>query len=156
VLQGVAFFESSLKDLFLGGLADSVYAVRTSAAEQIRPLIETFGVEWSCKKLLPPIMAIYDSTVNYLHRMVPVVLSGHLVGVLPADALAEIAVPLVLKACKDQVSNVRLAAARSLEKLIPALDATLVQNRVKPVLNEMKSDSDADVQYFSGQAMKKC
>lgn len=30
------------------------------------------------------------------------------------------------------------------------------QTRIKPVLNEMKADTDSDVQYFSGQALKKC
>ena len=59
--------------------------------------------------------------------MVPVVLVGHLAGCVPGDVCAEAAVPLVLKACKDPVSNVRLSAARALEKLIPTLDAVLTQ-----------------------------
>jgi hypothetical protein len=53
-------------------------------------------------------LQIYDKAVNYLHRMVPVVLVGHLAGCVPGDVCAEAAVPLVLKACKDPVSNVRL------------------------------------------------
>jgi serine/threonine-protein phosphatase 2A regulatory subunit A len=153
---GAAFFEKALRDLFLAGLADSVYAVRTAAAEQIRPIIGVFGVDWATKKLLPQIFEIYEKAVNYLHRMVPVVLVGHLAGVVPGDVCAEAAVPLVLKACKDPVSNVRLSAARALEKLIPMLDAVLIQTRVKPVLVEMKSDADSDVQYYAGQALKKC
>jgi hypothetical protein len=30
------------------------------------------------------------------------------------------------------------------------------QTRVKPVLVEMKGDADSDVQYYAGQALKKC
>lgn len=99
------FFEKTLRDVIMAGLADSVYAVRTAAAEQIRQIVEVFGVEWSVKKLLPPIFEIFDKAVNYLHRVIPVLVIGHLSGVLPGDVAAEQAVPLLLKAARDPVGN---------------------------------------------------
>jgi hypothetical protein len=138
VMQGIASFEKTLRDVIMAGLADSVYAVRTSACEQVRVMIDAFGVEWGVKQLLPYIFEVYDKAVNYLHRMVPVVVIGHVVAVIPVEVTIDSALPILLKACKDPVSNLRLCAARILEKTIPSLDTTLVQTRIKPLLLEMK------------------
>lgn len=153
---GIVMFEKTLRDVILAGLADSVYAVRTASCEQIRVMFDAFGVEWGIKKLLPSIFDIYEKAINYLHRMVPVVVIGHVATIIPVETSVEFALPILLKACKDPVSNIRLCAARTLEKMIPTLDSTLVQTRIKPLLLEMKTDADSDVQYFSSQALKHC
>jgi hypothetical protein len=38
--------------------------VRTAAAEQIRPIIGVFGVEWATKKLLPQIFEVQYACVS--------------------------------------------------------------------------------------------
>eukprot|EP00455_Lapot_gusevi_P020133 TRINITY_DN213_c0_g1_i1.p1 TRINITY_DN213_c0_g1~~TRINITY_DN213_c0_g1_i1.p1 ORF type:complete len:581 (-),score=212.92 TRINITY_DN213_c0_g1_i1:380-2122(-) len=153
---GSAFFDHELRDVIDAGLADHVYAVRTSTCEQIRDLVEAFGVEWAIKKLLPGTFSLYDRSSHYLHRMVPLHIIMNVASLLSADIISEHVLTVVIKAAKDNVSNVRLCAAKTFGCLIPSMDKPTVNHRIKPLLLEMKTDPDGDVQYFAGQSLLLC
>ncbi len=61
--------------------------------------------------------------------------------------------PLVLKLSNDKIPNVRFNAARVLEKLGSKIDKAMVKSHVKPCLDKLMADSDADVKFYSERAV---
>lgn len=43
-----------------------------------------------------------------------------------------------------------------LERLVPLVDAAIAEHTIKPCLQDLSEDSDADVQYFAKQALLSC
>lgn len=43
-----------------------------------------------------------------------------------------------------------------LERVAPLVDNNVIQNTIKPCLNELAEDGDADVQYYARQALYAC
>ena len=58
--------------------------------------------------------------------------------------------------CGLQVPNIKFNVAKMLEKLVPLVDAAVVQKTIKPCLQELQRDSDVDVRFFAGQALGSC
>ena len=52
--------------------------------------------------------------------------------------------------------QVRFNAAKALQQLLPKLDASLIQQQVKPCLLRLAEDADKDVRYFAGQGLQSC
>lgn len=71
---------------------------------------------------------------------------------LSKEQIASSVVPVFLKACKDQVPNVRFCAVKMLQTLVGRMDSGTV-GRVKAVLTELASDQDKDVQYYAKKAL---
>ena len=55
-----------------------------------------------------------------------------------------------------QVPNIKFNVAKMLERLVPLVDASVVQKTIKPCLLELQRDSDVDVRFFAGQALGSC
>jgi len=55
-----------------------------------------------------------------------------------------------------QVPNIRFNVAKMLERLMPLLEAQVMDQTVRPVLQELKEDSDTDVRFYAGQALAAC
>lgn len=75
---------------------------------------------------------------------------------LTSDQIATHVIPIFLKSCKDPVANVRLFTAKLMKQIIPKLNSTVVEGKVKPALSEMTNDADRDAQYFARQAIAIC
>lgn len=56
----------------------------------------------------------------------------------------------------DGVPNVRFNAAKVLERIIPLLDASLVDAQIKPCLAALLADDDGDVRFFAARASTFC
>ena len=63
--------------------------------------------------------------------------------------------PVVLRACKDTVPNVRFAAVKAIIAVTPSLDAATISTHVKPALTAMLTDKDIDVKWFAQAALEK-
>ena len=50
-------------------------------------------------------------------------------------------------------SQVRFNAAKALKQLQPLLDPAVVQQQLKPCLQQLVKDADKDVRYFAGQGL---
>ncbi len=57
---------------------------------------------------------------------------------------------------RSQVPNIRFNVAKMLERLMPLLEAQVMDQTVRPVLQELKEDSDTDVRFYAGQALAAC
>ena len=66
----------------------------------------------------------------------------------------------LLQLAQDPIPNIRFNVAKSLEVLAATYGSdpegkTLIQQRVIPVLEQMRNDQDADVRYFASRALQK-
>lgn len=64
--------------------------------------------------------------------------------------------PLVLRLGQDTVPNIRFNVAKTLSTLIPLLDSTVVQQKVRPCLSKLFDDTDRDVKFYASQALQLC
>lgn len=70
---------------------------------------------------------------------------------------ADIIEPL-LQLAVDPIPNIRFNVARALEMVGGSFGTegrTLAQQRIVPALEQQKTDSDADVRYYSARALQK-
>ena len=65
---GVEFFDEKLNTLCMAWLVDHVYAIREAATNNLKKLVEKFGVEWAQSTVIPKVLAMARDQ-NYLHRM---------------------------------------------------------------------------------------
>lgn len=72
------------------------------------------------------------------------------------EVITNTMLPLVLKLAQDPVPNIRFNVAKTLHSLIPLLDSSVVQTKIKPCLQELLKDSDRDVKFYASQALQSC
>ena len=60
------------------------------------------------------------------------------------------------KKTRPQVPNVRFCVAKQLQALAPLVDAGVVSACVRPCLQSLVADPDADVRFFASRALAAC
>ena len=55
-----------------------------------------------------------------------------------------------------QVPNIRFNVAKMLERLVPLLEAQVMEQTVRAVLQELSEDPDSDVRFYASQALAVC
>lgn len=70
-----------------------------------------------------------------------------------ADISTKMLLPTVLLLAADPVANVRFNVAKTLQKITPFLDPTVVDPQVKPALDKLNGDADVDVKHFASEAI---
>lgn len=75
--------------------------------------------------------------------MKPEVITEHMLGVATRMA-------------KDKVPNIRFNVAKCLQVIISRVDAQVVQEHIKPVLQDLQEDSDPDVKSYATQTLAHC
>lgn len=157
---GVKIFEKKLQNLVTGSLTDHVFAIREECCLQIGKIVKLFGGKWAAEKFFPTAFAIYDKTANYLHRMTCLLLITKVVqvGNCGSDIIDKHLIPLIEIAVDDDVANVRIAAAKTMDILINSgkLDKYVIETKIIPGLQKLKTDTDVDVIFFSNQALSNC
>lgn len=154
-LFGVDMFQSKLEALFLSSLRDSVHSVRQAAIENLKEIAETFSAQWTVEHLMPKIMEQYSQSSGYANRVTTLQVLPRVSSVMNAEQVQQLIVPLLIKATKDSVPNVRFCACRTIMWVLehgPALD----KNTIKPTLLDLEHDSDSDVQYYAQRALQLC
>jgi serine/threonine-protein phosphatase 2A regulatory subunit A len=155
-LFGVEMFQSKLESLFISSLRDSVYWVRKTAITHLKELCTTFGSQWTVDHLLPKIVEQYSQAAGYANRMTTLNALPMVCSELNAEQLGRFVVPLLLKAAKDSVPNVRYCACYKLQELFETHKEIIKIKEIEPLLNELMGDSDCDVQYVAQLALRKC
>eukprot|EP01050_Picozoa_sp_SAG11_P026981 SAG11_NODE_6663_length_1271_cov_1.360068_2_plen_81_part_00 len=73
-----------------------------------------------------------------------------------SPACARARSPIVLRAAReDSVPNVKFNAAKTLAKMLPRLERSALET-VRPCLEELTLQEDADVKYYAAEALKLC
>lgn len=150
---GRDFFDAQLSSLCTAWLGDCVYSIREAATVNIRRLVETFGVEWARHAIVPKVLAMYEHP-NYLYRMTTLFAVNLLVEVLDESTIMDLVLPVVLTMAGDNVPNVRFNVAKTLQVLAQRCPKNIVEERIKPVLTQLRDDPDNDVQFFAQRALQ--
>lgn len=152
---GAEFFDAKLGPQCLVWLQDGVFSIREAAIKCIADLAKEFGPNWTKDHLVASVISLGDNT-NYLHRITVLHAAAALGPVVSREVLSTSLLPAVVKGGQDGVPNVRFNAAKVLEQMLPFLDTSMVDQLVKPNLNQLMSDGDQDVRYFATRAMQAC
>merc|ERR1712032_1568488 len=154
-LFGVDIFQSKLEALYLASLRDSVRSVRQTAILHLKEITSAFGSQWTVERLLPKLVEQYSQNAGYAHRVTTLHVLPQVSGVMTAEQIMQFIVPLLIKATKDVVPNVRFCACRNLLWMMEHHDlgAASVNRVIKPALQELEHDSDIDVQYYTQRAI---
>ena len=161
---GPAAFEAQpeLAELCLAWLADPVFAVREAAAANLRRLAEVFGAAWAEAVLVPRLLALRpeDARTAFQQRMTALAAMVALGEAAGAPLLAARLLPAIARLARDAVPNVRFSVARSLQRLAAssalrgAAEApAAVRDVVRPCLEGLAADADADVRFFAQRAL---
>jgi len=154
-LFGVDMFQTKLESLFLSSLRDSVHSVRSSAIFHLMEIAETFGAQWTVEHLLPKIVEQYSQNAGYANRVTTLHVLQQVSTVMSADQITQFCLPLLVKATKDSVPNVRVVACQTIKEIMDGnnLGMVPVSSIIKPTLTELQHDPDIDVQYYSQLAV---
>jgi serine/threonine-protein phosphatase 2A regulatory subunit A len=76
-----------------------------------------------------------------------------LADVVGADVIKRLFLPTIKTLAADQVANVRFNVAKTLQKISPFLDQASIEAEVKPILEQLNTDTDVDVKYFASEAI---
>jgi len=152
---GVEFFDEKLGNLCMTWLGDSVYSIREAATTNLKKLTEVFGVDWAQSHIIPKVLALYTHP-NYLYRITTLFAVIGLSTITGGEVINTTFLPLVIRMAADPVPNIRFNVAKTLHTLIPHLDSTAVQTKVKPCLSKLFDDTDRDVKFYASQALQLC
>lgn len=151
---GVKVFEKKLQPLFIGALTDHVFTVRETACASIGTLTRVFGGKWAADQLFPIAFQIYDKSTNYLHRMTCLQIMVQSAPHCAVAILDKQFLPLVAQSVVDDVANVRIATAKTIQVLgkAGAADKAFIA-KLKPLLAKLQVDPDKDVVFSATQAL---
>lgn len=90
---------------------------------------------------------------NYLYRMTCLFCVNVLAEACGNDITTRLLLPTVLNMANDKVANVRFNVAKTLQKIAPQLDHSVIQPQVKPILDQLNVDADVDVKYSASEAI---
>lgn len=152
--KGVEFFNEKISTLCLSWLGDPVFVIREAGTNNIKRLIEVFGLEWAQSSIIPKVLTFY-SHQNYLYRMTTLLAISSFSSVVGNEVVDSTLLPLVIRMADDPVPNIRFNVAKTLQTLCAYLDETVIQRKVRPTLNRLyEKDPDSDVKYFAHQALQ--
>jgi serine/threonine-protein phosphatase 2A regulatory subunit A len=171
---GKPFFDEQLGNLCMSWLGDSVYSIREAATVNLKKLTEVFGVDWGRTAIVPKVMGMANHP-NYLYRLTTVqaitvsrlLLRSRLYlittalqtiapSLTPEIILADVIEPL-LQLAVDPIPNIRFNVGKALEVIGAGFGPEgrdLAQQKIIPMLEQQKSDTDADVRYFAARALQ--
>jgi len=151
---GVNFFNERLGGLCMTWLNDCVFSIREAATNNLKRLVQVFGVEWAIEHVVPKVVELTRHT-NYLYRTTPLYAITILATVLPPEEVSNKLLPLAISLANDPIPNIRFNSCKTLQSLIPIIGAS-VEPVVKPILNKLLEDKDRDVRYFANVALQSC
>ena len=157
-LQGAAIFEEKLLPLYMNTYQDQVNAVRMAATKCLHDLAKSLGATWVRIKLVPRLHELYFAEASsYLQRIT--VLYG-IKDIAAAPAFAEVTadlIPVLARALKDDVPNVRFVACQILAEAFAAgvIERSKASLELRPSLDALAADSDPDVKFFAARALER-
>jgi len=154
-LFGVEVFQAKLENLYLSSLRDSVHSVREAAVQYLKGIADTFGSQWTVEHLLPKLVEQYSQSAGYANRVTTLHVLPQVSGVMTPEQIMQFIVPVLIKATKDNVPNVRFCACRNIMWMTEHhnLGTVALNTVIKPALLELEHDSDIDVQYYAQRAL---
>eukprot|EP00440_Ansanella_granifera_P046811 gb/GFBE01050690.1/.p1 GENE.gb/GFBE01050690.1/~~gb/GFBE01050690.1/.p1 ORF type:complete len:593 (+),score=177.73 gb/GFBE01050690.1/:1-1779(+) len=157
-LFGMELFQSKLETILLSSLRDSVHSVRQAAILHLKEIADTFGSQWTVEHLLPKLVEQYSASVGYANRVTVLHVLPQVSGLMSPEQLTQYILPILIKATKDSVPNVRFCACQRIMWMVENhnMGSQTITTMIKPALQELEHDSDIDVQYYAQRALMSC
>jgi len=143
----------SLLELCLEWLQDEVHTIRAAAAVNLKKLAEAFGAQWAEEHLVPKVSQMCSSN-NYLYRLTTLSCCAGLSECLGKCEGTEQLLQMVSGMANDPVPNVRFNVSKAIGRMIPSVQDSTLAASVKPMLQTMCEDPDADVKYYAAEALQ--
>lgn len=137
LMLGSDIFTSSLSSIFLRFITDPVCSIRNTGSNEIKKLSKCIDQEWFLTILYPKLQELYSETTWYLHKVCII----HILGNIPGDYLS-----IFNMACKDSVSNVKIAVCKVIQQMIDEKKDISAYNSF---IYELRKDKDRDVAYLA-------
>jgi len=156
---GVEMFQSKLEALYLSSLRDSVHSVRDAATQNMKAIANTFGPAWTVEHLLPKLVEQYSQSSGYASRVTMLHVLSQVSSVMTPEQILQFIIPVLIKATKDGVPNVRFCACRNITWMMESHNFSsmvAISAVIKQALTELQHDSDIDVQYYAQRAIAQC
>ena len=150
--KGSDFFNEQLINLCMSWLGDPIFSIRDASINNLKRLVEIFGVSWGDANIFPRIINLYNSE-TYLSRMTSLFSVHSLVPIVGPEVLNNSFLPLLIKMAADPVPNIRFNVAQTLQLVSTHVDADSVNNNIKPILTTLLEDNDTDVKYYAFMAL---
>ena len=72
---------------------------------------------------------------------------------LQKETITNSVIPFFIKACKDEIPNVRFSVCIIIKEKRQYIDANVYSNQIVAHLKELANDNDKDVAHFSSLAL---
>jgi serine/threonine-protein phosphatase 2A regulatory subunit A len=130
-----------------------VFSIREAASKNFKELIDVFGVGWAKSTIIPKVLEFCNHP-NYHLRATTLLCVNSLSVAVGAEMTDSTLLPLALKMVTDNVPNIRFRLARTLAILAQNCETIVAQQRIRPALESLLSDTDKDVRYEAHKAMQ--
>ncbi|DAZ97933.1 TPA: hypothetical protein N0F65_006358 [Lagenidium giganteum] len=151
---GSQYFQEHLLEIYVSAFTDMVGEVRLSATKILPQLLDNVGSDYIVQNILPRIATIFERSTIYQERVNVLHAFKQMAGEKASAELLSSMITLSMRGAKDKIPNVRFVASLTLEKLCKYADASVVSGQVRPCLQELVNDSDADVKYYASNALE--
>jgi serine/threonine-protein phosphatase 2A regulatory subunit A len=153
---GKDLYAEKLEALITSSLIDSCWKVRQATIDTVAGIAAMFGEQWSASILLPPILKMYAPD-RYANRITVLKTFPKICQAMPDEnaqqsLLNKFFIPIVEKALKDSIPNVRYCACETIEKYLKICHAGFSSLGI--TLEELAQDTDGDVQHLSQRVLR--
>jgi len=150
--QNYDLFSKVMEPIFMGFLKDRAHTIREYGVKRLPNLIQVYKIDWVYASLLPKLNEALNKENGYLFRISALYCLQAVAQSVAQDVANDKVIPLLLKAGKDSVPNVKFTVIKILKSIAGKNDGTTNQ-LMKPILQELTNDTDRDVQYFAQDAL---
>lgn len=128
-----------------------------TATRCVEQLALCLGEEWASTHLLPRLQELFSADGSPYLQRITALLGLRALCVPGAAGVAADVLPLVLKATRDNVPNVRAVAANVLGAVgaAGAFAPAKVADDVRPALAALAADADSDARFAAELALEK-
>ena len=138
----------------MGYLSNTAASVRQMGVDKSAVLGQQFGGEWIMNEYIPVVNNHYTvDKKGYNYRMCCLNSLAAVMPYIQKDQITQHIIPIFLKACKDDIPNVKFCVSRILDKQRTYIDANVFSNQIVGPLKELAGEADKDVAYFAQQAL---
>ena len=151
VKYGLEIFKKNIEGLFFNYLMDNVASVRNIGIKNLPELIKQFGTDWVKNDLIPKLgNYLSEKNISYLNRMCVIHSVCVCAEFLNNKLNDELIIPILIKALKDNIPNVKFYTIKLIEKINKYFDSS-TKNKIEGNIKTLINDEDPDVKYFANK-----
>ena len=129
---GKDVFQDMLESIFFNYFSDLAASVRTAGIKKTGELAPLFGGDWVAAKFLKKVNEVFSTEKQgYLYRLCSLHAIMKVLPVLSKDQIIAHVIPIMLRATKDPIPNVKFTCCKMLVELGNYVDSGLIQSNFK-------------------------